>query len=165
METPQLSPSSKIFQPTPEQLHRAESIRRFNRRFIYYPLAIIAIVAFSIVLTMVLYVVFANSTEYLVTLSAIADSVVILTVTISIILTTLVLGTIGAVYFQARKQGIAPIRQIQRFFWRLDMLTIKIQQSVAGFVPRLANPLIYLHSRFAYLKTLFIRMRRLFSRG
>jgi hypothetical protein len=165
METPELSPSSKIFQPTPEQLRRAESIRRYNRRFVYYPLGIVAIVSFSILLTMVLYVVFADSTEYLISLSAIADSVVILMVTISIILTTLILGTFGAVYFQARKQGIAPIRQIQRLFWRLDMLAIKIQQSIAGFVPKLANPLIYLHSLFAYLKTLLIKMRRLFSRG
>lgn len=165
METPDLSPSSEVIQPTPEQLRRDESLRRFNRRFVYYPFAIVAVLAFSVVLTMVLYVVLADSAEYIVTLSAIADSIVIILVIISIILTSLFLATIGAVYFQARKKGIAPLRQTQRLFWRLDLLTIRIQRGVAAFVPKLAYPFIYVRARIAYLKTLFSKIRRLFSRG
>jgi hypothetical protein len=165
METPELSPSSEVYQPTPEQLRRDMTLRRFNRRVVYYPIAAAAILAFSIVLTMVLYVLVADSTEYLVTLSAIADSVIILMVFLSLVLLLSLLMIVGAVYVQAKKQGIAPLRQAQRFLWRVDLLTLRIQRSVDNFVPKLANPFINARARFAYWRVLVLKVKRLFSRG
>jgi ABC-type transport system involved in cytochrome c biogenesis permease subunit len=164
METPDSSPSSEVFQPTPEQIRRDDTLRRFNRRVVYTPIALAAILAFSIVLTMVLYVLLADTTEYLVTLSAIADSVIILMVFSSLVLIGSLLIIVGAVYFQARKQGIAPLRQTQRFLWRLDLLAIRIQRSVSDFVPKLANPFINIRARFAYWRVLVNKLKKLFSR-
>lgn len=165
METTDLSPSSEQYQPTSEQLRRNEALRRFNRVYIYYPIAIVTILAFSIVLALVLYVVLADSTEYLSTVSAIADSILILTISTIMLMIILFLAIVGAVYFQARKARIAPLRATQVLLWRLDLLTTRIQRAVGDFVPKLANPFINIRARFAYWRVLMHKLKRLFSRG
>lgn len=165
METPDLSPSAELFQPTSQQMSRDEAMRRFNRRYVFLPIAIAALLAFSITLTMVLYVLLADSSEYVITLSAIADSLIILMTFAILVLIGLFLAIVVGVYFQARKQGIAPLRQVQRLFWRLDLLTIRIQRGVRNFVPRLAAPFIYTRARLAYWRVIIYSLKRLFSRG
>ena len=165
METPDLSPSTKVFQPTSEQLRRNEELRRFNRVYIYFPIAIVTILAFSIVLSLILYVILADSTEYLDTVSAIADVILVITIIAIMLMIVLFLAIAGAVYFQARKADIAPLRAIQVLFWRLDLFTVRIQRGVNDFVPKLANPFIRVRARFAFWRVLLNKLKNLFSRG
>jgi hypothetical protein len=165
METQEISTVREPYQPTLEQLNRKENLRRFNRRFIYWPIGIASLIAFSIVLTMVLYIIIAPSTEYLITFSAIADAVIILLSFTIILIISVFLAVAGAVYYQARKNGIAPIRQLQILFWRIEMLTIRIYGSVSEIAPKIARPFIAIGSRLAYIRVLFIGITRIFSRG
>jgi len=165
METHELIQTPEPYQPTLEQLSREESLRRFNRLFIYWPIGIATLLVFSIVLTMALYVILAPTTEYLVTFSAIADAVIILMVSTIIILVSLFLAVAGAVYYQSRKQGVAPIRQTQYLFWRLESFIIQIYQAAADFAPKVARPFIAVRARFAYLRVLILKFWKLFSRG
>jgi hypothetical protein len=165
METQEISTVREPYQPTLEQLNRKENLRRFNRRFIYWPIGLASLLAFSIVLTMVLYIIIAPSTEYLITFSAIADAVIILLSFTIILIISVFLAVAGAVYYQARKNGIAPIRQLQILFWRIEMLTIRIYGSVSEIAPKIARPFIAIGSRLAYIHVLFIGITRIFSRG
>ncbi len=165
METQEISTVREPYQPTLEQLNREENLRRFNSRFIYWPIGIASLIAFSIVLTMVLYIIIAPSTEYLITFSAIADAVIILLSFTIILIISVFLAVAGAVYYQARKNGIAPIRQLQILFWRIEMLTIRIYGSVSEIAPKIARPFIAIGSRLAYIRVLFIGITRIFSRG
>jgi hypothetical protein len=165
METHEIIQAPEPYQPTSEQLSREESLRRFNRRFIYWPIGIATLLSFSIVLTMVLYIILTPSTEYLVTFSAIADAVIILMASTLIVLFSLFLALSGAIYYQSRKQGIAPIRQTQYLFWRLESFLIQIYQAVASFAPKVASPFIAVGARIAYLRVLLLKFWRLFSRG
>ena len=165
METQEISTVREPYQPTLEQLNREEKLRRFNRRFIYWPIGIASLLAFSIVLTMALYIIIAPSTEYLITFSAIADAVIILLSFTIIMIISLFLAVAGAVYHQARKNGIAPIRQVQILFWRIEMLTIRIYGSVSEITPKIARPFITIGSRLAYIRVLLIGITRIFSRG
>ena len=165
MEIQEIRTAPEPFQPTPEQLSREEKLGRFNRRFIYWPIGIVTLLTFSIVLTMVLYIIIAPSTEYLITFSAIADAVIILMSLTIIVIISLFLAFAGAVYYQSRKNGIAPIRQVQILFWRIEILTLRIYGSVSEIAPKIARPFIAIGSRLAYIRVLIIGITRIFSRG
>ncbi len=165
MDTQEIRTVPQPYQPTLEQLDRKEKIRRFNSRFIYWPIGIATLLAFSIVLTMVLYIIIAPSTEYLITFSAIADAVIILMSFTIILFISLFLAVAGGVFYQSRKNNIAPIRQVQVLFWRIEILTLRIYGAVSEFTPKIARPFIVVGSRIAYIRVLFRGITRIFSRG
>ena len=78
METPELSPPSEEYQPTSKQLRRDKKMRRFNRLFVYLPIAIISSLVVLTILILSIYVLSSDPQDYVSGLSAIADSVVII---------------------------------------------------------------------------------------
>jgi hypothetical protein len=165
MDVQQIRPVKEPYKPTTEQLARDEVLRRFNRRFVYWPIGIASLISFSIVLTLILYIIFAPSTEYIVTISAVADVVIILMACTAILIISIFLAVAGAVLYQARTKGVAPIRQLQILFWRVESFIIRIHNSILQITPLFARPFIVIGGAIAYIKALLLGIPRIFKRG
>ncbi len=165
METPELSPPSEEYQPTSKQLRRGAAMRRFNRLFVYLPIAIVAGLVVLTILILSIYVLRSDPEDYVIGLSAIADSVIIIILIGLMLPIGLFIALVGAAFFGGRKSGMAPLRQTQRLFWRLDVLGARIQRRVFSTVPRLADPFITVHGRFAFWRVFIRSIKRMSNRG
>ena len=165
MDTKELNSTPNRYKPTPEQISRREELRRFNRYFIYLPIGFATLISFLIVLSMVLYIILAPSTEYLVTVSAIADAVLIITSSVIILVLGLFIAAAVGIFYQARKNGTAPIYQTQVLFWRIEVFIMRIYRTLSEITPKIAAPFITIGARIAYLRTLPSAVHRSFRRG
>jgi hypothetical protein len=165
METPELSPPSEEYQPTSKQLRRDTDMRRFNRLFVFLPIAFVSGLVVLTILILSIYVLSSDPQDYVSGLSAIADSVVIIILIGLMIPMGLFIALVAAAFFQGRKAGMAPLRQTQRLFWRLDMLVGRFQRVVFNTVPRLADPFIIVHGRVAFWRVFIRNIKRMFNRG
>jgi hypothetical protein len=165
METPELSPPSEEYQPTSKQLRRDTAMRRFNRLFLYLPIAIVSGLVALTILILFIYVLSSDPQDYVIGLSAIADSVVIIILIGLMLPMGLFIAVVAAAFYGGRKAGMAPLRQTQRLFWRLDVLAGRIQRGVFNTVPRLADPFIIVHGRVAFWRVFFRSIKRMFNRG
>jgi hypothetical protein len=165
MELPEPSPSSERYQSTPEQARRQAAIRRFNLLYVILPISAVSLIVLSTLVILAINVLGVETGEYVVTLSAIADSVVILIMLGAMIIIGLFLIIVVAALVQGKRAGIAPIRRIQLLFWRLEMLTIRIGKRVNNAVPKLADPIIKIRARTAFWNVFVHRLKMLFMRG
>ena len=104
-------------------------------------------------------------TEYIITISAVADVVMIMMACTTILVISVFLAVAGAIYYQSRTRGIAPIRQIQVLFWRVESFIIRIYNTVSDISPKIASPFISIGGRLAFIKSLFYGVPRIFKRG
>ncbi|MGD2049286.1 MAG: hypothetical protein PVH03_07315, partial [Chloroflexota bacterium] len=78
MTVPDVVPEKTEYTPTPSQLERGASIKRFNRLFVYLPISFFSVVAILITILLLYLSLNPPTDETLLTISGIADAVVIL---------------------------------------------------------------------------------------
>ncbi len=165
MTVPQIVPDKTEFEPTTAQQQRAASMRRFNTLYIYLPIGFFGFVAIIIVLILLYLSLNPPAAQTLKTISGIADAVVILGTVPAIIICGIIptLAIVGTV--QARRRGMAPLRQLQVLLWRMDRGVGIVRQKVDDMAPKIARPFIQIHGAFAYVQNLFNRIVRVFKRS
>jgi hypothetical protein len=153
------------YQPTPAQIDRDAALRRFNRLFVYLPIiiaALIALVMIGLLFWVTLIQPGENSRE---TVSGIASAVIILVSIPMTLLCALPSALIIGLTLQSRQKGQAPIKRIQKSFWWLDNLVLRIQSTVNETVPKVANPVVKGHAAAAYVRTLLNKIINLLNRS
>lgn len=155
---------TEAYQPTPEQLERAAALRRFNRLYLYLPLAVFSL-AGLVLIGLLLWGVFSpnivGTREFA---SGLADLVVILTTLPLLLLCALVpAGAVGLAVYR-RQQPKREHGRFQTLIWRLDALVTKAKDTAATTLPKAAAPLIKGHAWVAYVRTWYETVRQQFTR-
>ncbi len=158
----QLEPN---FEPSTRQLDRASSIRRFNRIYIFLPISLASIIALTLTILLIVLALGIGTDEVRETISAIADSVLILTIIPTMVLCAIVPTAFIAVSIQTRQRGIAPIRQTQFFFWRVQDRLGLLGARIGNLMQKIREPIMRISARYAYIETLLIRLIKIFKRG
>lgn len=164
MDAPELSQSPEPYQPTSDQVRRLNQTRRFNRLFVYFPIGLVSALVVVLIAGMIILVLTTPEAELVGTFSAIADSVLILSILLLMLIIGLFILIFGAVFSQGRKAGLAPIRQTRRVFWRLENMLVRIQGQVNSSTPRIAAPFISIQAWVAFWRVLIHKLTRFFSR-
>ena len=120
MTTPNIVPEKVEYEPTLSQQERAESLRKFNSRFVYAPIIVSSLIVVILVLLLLYIALNPPTLEALQTISGITDAVVIIFTIPAMIFCSILPIVFIASTVQARKQGIAPLRQLQILMWRMD---------------------------------------------
>lgn len=163
MTTPEQS-EPQLYQPSPEQLERAAALQRFNRLYVYIPLAVFSLAAVALV-TLMLWGVFSpnvvGTREFV---SGLADLVVIMTV-MPLLLLCLIgpAAAVGLVVYRRQQ----PKREHGRFhilLWRLDALVTKAQDAISATTPKAAAPVIKGYAWMAFMQTLLENVKKQFTR-
>jgi hypothetical protein len=165
MTVPDVVPEKTEYTPTPSQLERGASIKRFNRLFVYLPISFFSVVAILITILMLYLSLNPPTDETLLTISGIADAVVILGTIPAIIVCGIFPALFLVAVVQARQRGMAPLRQLQTLFWRMDSGIGLVRQKVNETAPKIARPFIVVYAKFAYFQALIKKIPHLFRRS
>jgi hypothetical protein len=165
MNLPESVPQSPEYQPAPTQLERARALQRFNRLFVYLPIGFVSILIVAITGILLYLALFQANEATLTTLSAVADSVVILLVVPTMLLCVIFPAVFTIALRQGRQRGMAPSRAVRRLLWRIDNQLLRVRMAVNNTVPKVTQPLINYHARFAYIRTLILGLKQLVKRS
>lgn len=165
MTTPNIVPETVEYEPTLSQQERAESLQKFNTRYVYAPIIVSSIIVVILVLLLLYTALNPPTLEALQTISGITDAVVILFTIPAMVFCSIVPIAFIAATVQARKQGIAPLRQLQVLMWRIDGGVGTVRLKVDGIAPRIAAPFIKVQGIYAYITTLLKRLSSMFKRS
>lgn len=165
METPINSQEARKYEPTPEQAARADQLRRFNRLYVYGPIAALSLVVVGLIVWLAIIALVPPSLAARITLSAIADAVLIMGIVPLMLLCAIVPVLFLLATFQARQRGIAPTRQLQRWLWIVDSSVGKLGKRADGAAQSLAKPFIAAQARASFVGALWARLVRLISRS
>jgi hypothetical protein len=165
MTTPNTLPDTVEYEPTMSQQERVASLRRFNSRFVYAPIIISSVIVVILVLLLLYIALNPPTFGALQTISGISDAVVILFTIPAMIFCSIVPIVFIAATVQARKQGIAPLRQFQILMWRVDGGVGVVRQKTNEIAPKIAAPFIKVRSIYAYIITLLKRLTSIFKRS
>lgn len=153
------------YTPTPIQQERDASLRRFNRLYIYFPILFFSLAAILITVFLLYLSLNPPTEETLLTISGIADAVVILG-TIPVIIICGIVPTLFLVTtVQARKRGMAPLSQLQTLLWRMDSGVGMVRQKVDETAPKIARPFITIQAKLVYFQTLVKSIPHSFRRS
>lgn len=159
-----IPPQQKI-EPTSSQLERAAAIKRFNTMYVYLPVGLGALLVISLVILLLIAVLGSEELQTLLTVSAVADIVVIAWIIPTMVVCAIVPSLFIFLTVQGRQRGAAPIRQLQLLMWRADNILWTVRDKVNDIAPRVANPFIRAHAAAAYVSTLFKNIIRIFRRS
>lgn len=165
MTVPDVVPEKTEYTPTTSQLERAASIKRFNRLFVYLPISFFGVVAILLTILMLYLSLNPPTEETLLTISGIADAVVILGTVPAIIVCGIVPALFLVTTIQARQRGMAPLRQLQTLLWRMDSGIGLVRQKVDETAPKIARPFIIVQAKIAYFQALIKKIPHLFRRS
>lgn len=165
MTMSEVTPEKTEYIPTPIQQERAASLRRFNRLYVYVPVSLFSVVAILITVFLLYLSLNPPTEETLKTISGIADAVLILGTIPAIIVCGIVPTLILVTTVQARKRGMAPLRQLQTLLWRMDSGVGMVRQKVDETAPKIARPFITVHAKLVYFQTLLKRIPHLLRRS
>lgn len=154
-----------IFEPSNRQLERAARIRRFNRIYVFLPISLASIIALALTILLIFLALGIGTVEVRETISGIADSVLILTIIPTMVLCAIVPTAFIAISIQTRQRGIAPIRQTQWFFWRVQDRFGFLGIRIGRLMEKFREPIMRISARYAYLQTFLIRLIKIFKRG
>jgi hypothetical protein len=148
--------------PANSQLERARKIRRFNWFAVYLPVSLISLIGLLALILMIYLALVKPGEETLQTVSGFADAIAILgmiplTLLCAVVPALLIIATI-----QARRKNRAPIRQFQKLMWRLESRIQAFDEPVNRLTTRIANPIITIQARSAFLGTIIRRLRGFF---
>lgn len=150
---------SQAYQPSSDQLERAAALQRFNRLYVYLPVAVLGLVGLVLVGLLLWGVFSPNVTGTRELASGLADVIVILTVIPLLLLCAIVpAAAIGLVVYRRQQ----PPREHGRFhtlIWRLDTLVAKVQTKTATTLPKAAAPFIKGQAWAAYARTLWTSLK------
>ena len=150
--TTQEQPDSQLYQPSPDQMERAAALQRFNRLYIYVPLAVFSLAGLVLV-GLLLWGVFSPN------ILGTREFVMPLLLLCAIVPA----AAIGLVVYRRQQ----PKREHGRFhtlLWRLDALVTKAQDAVSTTTPKAAAPIIKGHASLAYVQTLLKNVKKQFTR-
>ncbi|GAB4160325.1 MAG: hypothetical protein Fur0021_32160 [Candidatus Promineifilaceae bacterium] len=151
--------------PSQAQLNREAALRRFNRLYVYTPLALGTLVCLVLVGWLLWGTIIVNwfsETHNAESARALASG---LADTIFIIVALpwgLFCAALPLLFFagilRSRRQGSAPLRRIQRLFWRLDDLLHRIDQKVNDLAPHLAHYVVAGNAWLSHIQTTVARL-------
>ncbi len=132
--------------PSPSQLEREAAQRRFNRLYVYTPLALATLICLGLLgwllweTVLVNWFMESNRVESARGLaSGLADTIfIIMALPWALFCPVLPLLFFAGIW-RGRRQGKAPLRRMQRLFWRLDDVLHKVDQKVNELAPRVAH--------------------------
>lgn len=172
------SPPSK--QPTEEQLARLEALRRFNRRYVYLPLILFAVV-WGIVLAVMLWVslvgewfaINTNQEMFRPMFSAIADIVIIFLVSMCGLMLLIPIALFGYGYYtiadrRERQRQVRELAQLPEplpIMWRIENIVERVRQITADTLPMAARPVIRAYAQATYWRALWNEIKRMFRRS
>jgi hypothetical protein len=139
-------------------------MRRFNIFAIYMPIGLALIIAISITVLLLVVALSIGSTEMLETISAVADSVMILAIIPTMVLCAIVPTAFFAITFQMRRRGQAPIRSSQWILWRVQYRLELIANRLVAILAQIREPFIRIASRYAFITNLITRLLSIFKR-
>lgn len=155
---------SQTYQPSPEQLERAFALQRFNRLYVYIPLAVFSLAGLALVGLLLWGVFSPNVTGTREFASGLADLVVIMTVMPLLLLCAIVPAAAVGLIVYRRQQ---PKREYGRFhtlLWKLDTLVTKAQDAVSRTMPKAAAPVIKGRAWTAFARTAVENVKKQFTR-
>lgn len=158
-------PPKQQIEPTTSQLDRAAAIKRFNALYIYMPIGLGTLFVLSLIILMLITVLYSEDLQTLLTVSAVADIVIIMWIIPTMIACAIVPSLFIFLTVQGRQRGSAPIRQLQILMWRADNLLWTVRNKVNEIAPRVANPFIRAHAAAAYVSALIKNILKIFSRS
>jgi len=170
MTTPNILPDNIVpekveYEPTLSQKERAALLRRFNSKFVYAPIIFSGLIVVILVLLLLYVALNPPTLEALETISGISDAVIILFTIPAMIFCSILPIVFVAATVQARKQGIAPLKQLQVLMWRMDGGVGTVRQKTNEIASRIAAPFIKVHSISAYIVTLLRQLTSIFKRS
>jgi len=148
-----------------EHQERTTALRRFNRLAVYLPLAFAALAVLVVVVWLIIISLAGTTERASDTMSGAADIVLILTSVVWMLVCALFPLLFFGLTFQLRRSGRRPLSSLQRLFWRVNGLVGKLAAIVDRTAPKVANALISIHARFAYIFAVAKRIRSLFKRS
>lgn len=158
MTTP-LQAEPQPYQPSPAQLERAAALKRFNRLYVYLPLAVFSVAGLVLIGLLLWGTLSPNIMGTREFVSGLADLIVIFTVLPLLLLCAIVPAAyIGLVVYR-RQQPKQEHGRFQTLIWRLDSLVTKTQEKTTETMPKVALPVIKGHSWMAYLRSLIINIK------
>ena len=146
-----------VYRPSTRQIVRGERIRRFNLIAVYLPIGLAAFLGLTITILLLIAALGNGSSEALETISAVADSVLILAIIPTMVLCAIVPTAFLAISIQMRRRGQAPIRSAHWFFWQVQYRLELIAEQIALIMAKIREPFIRIASRYAFIRNLFIR--------
>jgi len=163
MTTPAAAEST-AYEPSVSQLARAKAMRRFNRLFVYTPVAFLGLVGLVLIGLLLWGSLSPHITGTREFASALADIVIILTVLPLMVMCAVVpLAAIAYAGYRRRGEKRAHGR-LHLLFWRLESLLERAQRGSGAGMNKLARPVIEGHARAAFLSTLFNRLKQTIKR-
>ncbi len=151
--------------PSQEQLSREAALRRFNRLYVYTPLALGALICLALLGWLLWGAIIINwfsdadgveSARALA--SGLADTIFIVMALPWALFCPVLPLLFFAGILRGRKQGKAPLRRLQRLFWRLDDLLHRIDQKVNDLAPRVAHYVVAGNSFVTRIQTTITRL-------
>lgn len=153
-------PQQQALEPTEEQKQRLAARRRFNWSYVYAPIILFSLVILSLIGLLIYGVLSPNGNGTAEFASALADIILIMTITPLLLLCALpTLLFAGVVVYrrQQRKEKkergelVPEHGRVQRLFWRLDNLLTRIQTIIQQQAPKGAGPIINVNAWLSYL--------------
>ena len=142
--------------PTLEQLERKAALRRFNRLYVYLPLAIFTTIAVIIIIALFWGAFSGDNAQRRIFISALADIVVILgTIPLILAFSIVPIGAI-ATYFYMRSLPQQEHSRTHDFLWQLNNGINKVGNKTEEVAPKLIKPITASNGAYSYLST-FVR--------
>ncbi len=155
-----------VFEPSVEQLERAQRHRRYEWLTLYVPLIFMGLLVVLAIVGGIWGTTagFGNEVNrWRITVSAMAD-IIVIAVTLSMTVACLILPILGfGGWIYGRQQGWKPWQTTRHFLWRVDQGLTKIQEPIKERSDQVVEVVIKSRSRWAYFETIWRWIRYLFT--
>ena len=165
METREISQSEHSYEPTVEQAARAAELRRFNLLFVYGPLGLLTASVIGVIVFLLVIAISQPSDEALLFISGLADVALVIAMLPILIVGAALLGLIAYGYYSGRQRGMAPVRQTQRLFWRMDNIVGRLRVRTDATANSVIRPLMSVGGAVTYVKVLIRKILKLVKRS
>ncbi len=163
MNNPPETQIEQVYRPSSRQIDRGARIRRFNLLAIYLPIGLASFLALALTILLLIAALGAGSSEALETISAVADSVMILAIIPTMVLCAIVPTAFMVISLQMRSRGQAPLRSTQWFLWQVQYRLELIADRIVIIMAKIREPIIRISSSYAFINRLFVRILSLFK--
>lgn len=153
------------YQPTEDQRQRAESLRRFNRLYLYLPIGFATFIAILLIGLMLWFTFAPGQEAFRSFTSGLADVIIILTAVPLTLLCSLPAIIALAIFFNNRQKPKREFPRTQVFMWKVDSLISRAQSKTDEVAPRVAEPVIKFHGLLAYINYWRQVITNLFTRS
>jgi hypothetical protein len=158
------------YRPSAEQLNRDEALKRFNRLYVMVPIAIAAVIALALIVTLTIFAFLPNNVEARRFISGLADLIIILiTLPMTLLCTAIPIVYVAIVLNRRQQRRLYPQMgpmasggRVQLFLWWLQSKLDQAQTVIERGSTVLADKVMKAYERFEYYSTFGERLRRNF---